>query len=99
MADVRGQLEKATAEMHITGVYADPDWFRKAKAALRYMGAEHQVLLKERAALKKQLQSQDSVSFERHFMAAAKAVLDDAMYSSLLSEARTRMANGVDHAS
>jgi hypothetical protein len=52
IADIKGQLEAAVARRRETGEYADPVWFAKARAALRYRGAEHQQLLRSIARLK-----------------------------------------------
>ena len=34
-AAIKGQIEKAQADRFTTGEFADPDWFRRAKGALR----------------------------------------------------------------
>lgn len=44
IADIKAQLETAQAHRIETGEYANPDWFRRAKAALRFRGVEHQRL-------------------------------------------------------
>jgi hypothetical protein len=52
IAEIKAQLEIAVAHHQATGEYADPVWFAKARAALRYRGAEHQKLLRDIAKLK-----------------------------------------------
>lgn len=90
IADVRGQLEKATAHMLLTGEYADPDWFRRAKAALRYKGQEHQVLLKERAALRKRLSQEKSATLDRLFIESARAMLDESTFYAISRDAQAK---------
>lgn len=46
-AAIKGQIEKAQAEQHITGQYADADWFRRAKGALRHLGVERADVCRE----------------------------------------------------
>jgi len=46
ISEIKAQLEAAVARQKDTGEYADPVWFAKAKAALRFKGAEHQRLMR-----------------------------------------------------
>lgn len=52
IAEIKAQLEIAVAHYQATGEYADPVWFAKARAALRYRGAEHQKLLRDISKLR-----------------------------------------------
>lgn len=52
IAEIKAQLEIAMAHRRETGEYADAVWFAKARAALRYRGAEHQKLLRDIARVK-----------------------------------------------
>lgn len=39
-AAIAGQIDQAKANRHATGEYADPDWFRRARGAMRHLGVE-----------------------------------------------------------
>lgn len=88
LADIRGQLEKASAHQKATGQYADPEWYRKAKAALRYRGIEHQKLLQGRAALRREVNAGNVLNLERRFVEAARSILDEDLFYAVLREAQ-----------
>lgn len=88
IAAIRAKLEKARAEVHLSGEYADPDWYRRAKAALRFKGIEHQRLLREAAALRRQEKRHRAKEFGEAFIDAARRRLDPEVFSDLLDEAR-----------
>ncbi len=46
MAQIRLQIDTAKSGS-VTGIYADPDWFRRANYALKMKGIEHQRLMRE----------------------------------------------------
>jgi predicted O-methyltransferase YrrM len=75
LADVKGQLEKASAHQIETGEYADADWYRRAKAAQRYAGIEHQQLLRQIADIKRTLRASGANNFEACFINAARELL------------------------
>ena len=74
LADIRAQLDDQTQEQ------AD-DWRRKASAALRYRGIDHQNILREIGQLRRVLkqtyhiESQEKRTFTMQFVAIAKATL------------------------
>lgn len=87
LAKIRGQLEAAEAAVHISGEYADPDWYRRAKGALRFKGIEHQNILRELGARKRTELDDRQNSQGQAFIRAAKRRLDRALFLELLQEA------------
>jgi hypothetical protein len=98
IADIKEQIGRAKANAQATGDYSDSDWYHRANRALRHKQAEHQRLLRSAAdarRLLRRLESEEKVSertFERVFMAEAKALLSDTTYREII--VRTRRITG-----
>lgn len=72
---IRGKIETAQAEFLITGIYADPDWYRRANGALRAMGRKANHIQTEQSIRNKKYKSERASSYERIFVNIAKQYL------------------------
>jgi hypothetical protein len=88
LAEISAQLDAATAVLHATGEYADPTWFARARAAKRFIGAEHQRLLRHASELKKRLER----SAAPLFVEIARQRLDKELFSDILRDATAQAA-------
>lgn len=93
-ATIKAKLAKARADKHITGQWADPDWYRRADTRRRFLGIEHQQLNREIAARKRQAKAARNGSIERAFVGAAKAALAPAMFAQIMSAAEAEVGHG-----
>lgn len=75
-ADIRGQIEKAKADRITTGVYADPDWFRRATGALRHLGVERNAAARELGEANRALRKANDRLNRDLFYEAVRAVVD-----------------------
>lgn len=96
IAHLKLQISEAKGRAATTGDYSDANWFNRANHALRMFQREHQQCLREIGDRNKKQRREPSITFERHFMRAARARLDPDLYESLLEEAREgSLADGV----
>lgn len=98
IADIRGQLDAAVSQQKETGQYADPNWYGKAKTALRYKGIEHQQILRELSRRREQArrkaheQSEGRARrFERVFMSVCRRRLTPDVYEEYIAETKEAM--------
>lgn len=105
LADIKGQIEKAEAEFHLTGKYADPDWYRRAKGAKRYAAIDlHEIntRLSELRKVEKAANVQrhavavktKHVAFLHAFYRAAKAELTPEVFEALIELAHEQVDAG-----
>ncbi|HEY1035576.1 MAG TPA: hypothetical protein VGE09_11405 [Pseudoxanthomonas sp.] len=87
IAVLRAKLENARAKRITTGEWADPDWYRRAVARLRFTGLEHQRLCRRIAEVKREARRAHNANVERAFVAAAKRRLDPAHFDSIMAQA------------
>jgi hypothetical protein len=92
MDEIRTQIEDAKAKAASTGDYADREWFRRAKYALRAKGRLHQQLQYRLGVLRKERSTQ-STEVEKQFVNVAREVLPDEQFHRILQTAMGR-ANG-----
>lgn len=92
-ASIKAKLAKARAEKHISGKWADPDWYRRADTRSRFLGVEHQHLTREIAARKRQAKAASNGSIERAFVGAAKAALPTEKFNLIMEVARAEVAS------
>lgn len=92
IAKIKNQLDEAVSKARTTGEYADPVWWRKAKAALRFKGIEHQRLMRRRAELRRERQGH--AEFAQRFVAIAKKQLDPSVFDLISNEAESSAAGG-----
>jgi len=88
IASLKAKLDNVRAKRHLTGEYADPDWYRRTTTRLRFTGVEHQKLCRQIAALKRTQRAAHEVSVERAFVAEARKVLSDAAFAAIMINAR-----------
>lgn len=88
IAAIRTKLDAARAEKIKTGVYADAQWFARAKAALRFKGMEHQRLQRACARLARERRTAQARSFEQAFVDAARKLLPADLFQSIADQAQ-----------
>ena len=92
---INAQLQEARGNVRVSGIYSDTEWYRKANTARSIKGQEHQFVLREigkrRRTENAQRQGQDSVTFERAFMATAKEYLSAQQFGELLALTRANI--------
>ena len=100
IAKIKDAITRAKEVRHATGKYPDKDWYFRAKRALDEKQILHQLLLKEigkASQAEKQLRisisEKRAAIYERNFIKAARQMLDDATYESLVREARLHTDN------
>lgn len=86
IAAIKGQIEAAHARVYSEGTYADPDWYRRARFALRMKGAQHQHVLRELGRASKAVRVAHNSSRERQFVKVAKRRLAQETYESIWAE-------------
>ncbi len=98
---IRGQLEQAVADAKIHHVYADPDWFRRANAAVRFKGWCMQVVQIQTGRIKaaekaerRLLSDEQDNWFLDAFRKEARRLLDYETYHSIVSAANLLLAGG-----
>lgn len=84
-AAIKGQIEKAQANRHTTGEYADPDWFRRAKGALRHLGVERAEVCREIGAANRRLRELNGSLNRDAFYVAVREVVDDATWALIVA--------------
>jgi hypothetical protein len=83
------QLDKAKADVHVLGEYADPDWYRRATAAKKITG--FQIQLVDRELARRRQQAKAARPFGEYFIEAARAVLTDDALESVFGYAKVLM--------
>ncbi len=91
MASIRAQLEEARAHRVRTNQFADPDWYRRATAALRLKGRQC-VRVQNRLSEMREAQKRSNISKQptEHecFIRAARRLLSEEMYDRIWRDAR-----------
>jgi hypothetical protein len=88
IAGIKAQLEAAKGKAVANGEYSDPDWFSRAQFALRMKGREHQMILTEIAARRKEEKRKANDTVERRFIDVARRRLDPELFGELMREAQ-----------
>lgn len=95
IASIKDQIGRAKALSQSEGKYSDSGWYHAANRALRYKQIQHQELLTQAARLRKQMKAdaheKRNVAFEREFIRAARVLLDESMYSTLVKLAESKV--------
>ena len=87
LIQTKNHIEKAQANLHANGEYADPIWYAKARTAVRCIEHKRQRLTKERKELRKATnikvaRDRESV-FRRHFKAELKRRISETLYNEI----------------
>lgn len=85
---IKSSLDTAAAKRRATGEYSDPEWFNKARIALRMMGQRSQKL--QRALSKLRVKTHSNRSPAEYFVDVAKQRLPSEQFQSILQEAVER---------
>jgi len=93
-AAIKGQIEQAQSRVFIAGEYSDPDWFRRAKGALRHLGVERNRLNREIADHKRRLRAANIEVNKDAFYVAVREVVDDATWDLIVMR-HTQLRDGV----
>lgn len=89
MANIRVQIESASARYNDEGIKSDPEWFISARRALKGKGADHQIV-QEAIGRANKRERKMSKPVSSYFMDVAKEVLTDREYDSIMRRAATR---------
>lgn len=84
-AAIRGQIEHAQARQRTTGEYADPDWFRRAKGALRHLGVERNDVSREIGDTNRRLREVNATVNRNTFYLAVRDTVDDATWQLIVA--------------
>lgn len=93
-ATIKAKLDKVRGEQKATGQWADPDWYRRAKTRVRFLGVEHQRICREIGRRKREAKAAYTSSIERAFVVAAKAFLPQATFDAIMGTATSEVARG-----
>jgi chromosome segregation ATPase len=93
-ANIKDQIERAQANRITTGEYADPDWFRRAKAALRHLGVERNEVTRDLGEANRRLREVNSSHNIDTFYLATREVVDDATWERIVAHHQHLLANG-----
>lgn len=102
LAEIKTQLDFAKSDAVENGNYSNPDWFNRARHAVRMKGREHQLIQTELGRRKKGERRAFNTNMERYFIDAARRELEPHMFSRLWAEAtanaeRARLEVSRDH--
>lgn len=86
-AAIKGQIEKAQADRFSTGEYADPDWYRRAKGALRHLGVERSEVCRELGDSNRRLRELNAQHSRDLFHDATREMVDDATWARIIARA------------
>ncbi len=102
ISQIDASIEQAQGERIRTGVYADPDWWRRVHSARKIKGITIQAIQTRASQIKREMRerhrtSHDAVvrdrqesrqTFEHHFLSMARALLDEATFRDIADAAR-----------
>ncbi len=94
IAKIKGKLDKVRADLHITGEWVDPDWYRRTKSRVRHLGVEHQVILRILAERKRAERLASASTLQAAFMTAARKMLSGPAYMAILETAQDEVSHG-----
>lgn len=83
-AAIKGQIEQAQARRQTTGERADPDWFRRAKGALRHLGVERNDLCREIGETNRRLREVNGSQNRNTFYVAVRETVDDPTWERIV---------------
>lgn len=95
IAVIKAKLSHVRSKKHATGVYADADWYHRATSRLRFLGVEHQRVLRQLAWERRTAGDVRRTSVERAFVAIARERLDGLEFDTLMAKA-VAAAEGAD---
>lgn len=87
IANIKTQLRAAKSDAAATGEYSDRQWFISANHALQMKGREHQMVIQELGARRKEERRAHNTSKTEAFVRAARRRLDPELFADLMREA------------
>lgn len=87
IAVIKAKIASAKAKKIESGEYANPAWFARVNAALKFKQVEHQKLIRETARIKREKNIQNSYEVHRVFVDIAKTRLSNDIFASILNAA------------
>jgi len=98
-AQIKGQIEKAQSDRHLTGEYADPDWFRRAKGAVRHLGVERNEVSRQIGEANRSLRALNNSLHRDTFYMAVRDVVDDVTFAHIVERHRAILSQAESGAS
>jgi chromosome segregation ATPase len=83
-AAIKGQIEKAQHDRHVTGEYADSDWYRRAKGALRHLGIERADICREIGEVSREVRALNDQVNRNTFHRAVRDIVDDPTWALIV---------------
>lgn len=87
LGEIKAQLGEARSNVHISGVYSDNDWYRRAMGAQRVKANQYNAACAEVGKRRKKVSVEREGSWERAFVNAAKEKLTGAEFNALVTRA------------
>ncbi|NEZ65639.1 hypothetical protein D0962_23260 [Leptolyngbyaceae cyanobacterium CCMR0082] len=81
-------IGKAVSERHITGAYANPDWFGRATRFKKVAGAQDQLLQRYLGKRRKEAKQRQRAEFTELFIDKAREILPSEVFHKILQEAQ-----------
>lgn len=85
---VRAKIDDAKTRLHCGEGHADPEWFRRANAALKVKGWQDQEIARHMSAAKRKRNEAQNQILERRFIAVARDVLSKDVFFEIMERAR-----------
>ncbi|MCO7557818.1 hypothetical protein [Metapseudomonas otitidis] len=90
--NVKMQLDAAKGDLQATGRYSDPQWFARAKSALRWMSRDRQRLQEHMAKLRKQDAAYAMASRDKLLIAALRERVTPEEFEACVALANLRQS-------
>jgi len=85
------QILNAKVAKHVTGEYADPNWWAKTNEALRITRRNHQKVSRTMGQKRREVGRAKIITFERVFISQAKGLLNDETYLKIIAKTHEYM--------
>lgn len=87
LAVIKAKLEQVRAHRHLTGEYADPDWYRRATSRARFLGVEHQRITRAIAEQRRTHGRARTQTVAAAFVSIAKDRLSSLEFDTIMAKA------------
>lgn len=94
IAVIKAKLDSVRAKHHATGEYTDPDWYARAKTALRFKGVEHQILQRAHANLRVAAERQHQNRVEAKFIEIVRGKISAEAFAGIMAMALAEVGAG-----
>ena len=89
---IKDQIRKAEAIRHTTGIYADSEWYRLARLAMRIKRSQQTKLGRVLADLKRAERQKKGFNVARCFVDEARKVLPEDTFDDIMDSATAKVA-------